>query len=252
MSKLTDGLKLLAASGNYASINKTNFTAIFKEALDKINCLATIKNGFRKTGIYPYNSDAIDKSRLLPTINTTPQPAEAPHSSKTPNETEKGGIMPVTVEEPQNSTPIQKPSQLNHESNFANIVKVAQSSTSSCKFDETTATLPGASSSVDASTITKNTPASSNSSCFAIDFSMTSTYHTPRITENILVDADIVPHYLADVFYQPPYTKQESKKHPQIKLTGRVITGTEHTAKIKEKLESDAKIAREKLQRKEE
>ena len=247
LSKLTDGLKLLAVSGNYASINKTNFTAIFKEALDRTICLATIKNGFRKTGIYPYNPDAIDKSRLMPTINITSQPVEPPHSSKTPNETEKGGIMPVTVDEPQYSTLIQKPSQSNPESNSANTVNIIKNSTSSCKFDQTTSTLPGGSSSVDASIIIKNTPTSS-----AIDFSMSSTYHTPRITENILVDANIVPHHLADVFYQPPHTKQDSKTHPRIKLTGRVITSTEHTRKIKEKLEGDAKIAQEKLQRKEE
>ena len=42
-------------------------------------------------GIYPYNPDAIDKSYLMPTINITPQPAETPHSSKTPNETKKEG-----------------------------------------------------------------------------------------------------------------------------------------------------------------
>ena len=90
--------------------------------------------------MYPYNPDAIDKSCLMPTVNITPQPAEAPHSSKTPNEIEKGGIMPVMVDEPQYSTPIQKPSQSNQESNSANTVYVTKNWTSS--------TLPGASSSV--------------------------------------------------------------------------------------------------------
>ena len=52
LSKLTDGLKLLAVSGSYDSINKTNFTAIFKDPIDRTNCLATIKHGFRKTGIF--------------------------------------------------------------------------------------------------------------------------------------------------------------------------------------------------------
>lgn len=42
LSKLTGGLKLLAVSGSYNSINKTNFIAIFKEATDRANCLATI------------------------------------------------------------------------------------------------------------------------------------------------------------------------------------------------------------------
>ena len=39
LSKLIDELKLLSVTGNYAQINKTNFTAVFKEALDKTMCL---------------------------------------------------------------------------------------------------------------------------------------------------------------------------------------------------------------------
>lgn len=92
LSKVRDGLKLLAFFENYASMNKTNFTAIFMEALVTTICLTTIKNSFRKSVIHPYNPDAIEKSCLMPTINTT-------HSSKTPNETEKEGIMPITVDE---------------------------------------------------------------------------------------------------------------------------------------------------------
>ena len=68
LSKLADGLKLLSIKGNYQSLDKTNFTAVFKQALGNTMCLATIKNGFRKTGIYPYNPEAIDKTRLMTTV----------------------------------------------------------------------------------------------------------------------------------------------------------------------------------------
>ena len=81
---------------------------------------------------------------------------------------------------------------------------------------------------------------------------MTSRNNITKTQQFALVDANIVPCHLTDVFYQPPHTKQDSKTHPWIKLTGRVITSTEHTRKIKEKLEGDVKIAQEKLQRKEE
>ena len=67
-SKLTDELKLLSITGNYQSLDKTNFTVVFKEALDNTMCLATFKNGFRKTGIYPYNPEVIDKTRLMSTL----------------------------------------------------------------------------------------------------------------------------------------------------------------------------------------
>ena len=178
---------------------------------------------------------------LIKLVNTTPQPMETPYSSKTPNETEKEDIMPVTVDEFPNSTHIQKPSQSNQESNSANIINVTQSSTSCCRFDQTAFILPGASSTADTSTIIKNAHTSFNTSCLTINFSISSTYYIRRITENILIDPSIVPHHLAGVFYQLPHTKQQNKKHAQIKLTGRDIIGTEHAAKIKEKLESDVK-----------
>ena len=53
LSKVTDGVKMLSVTGDYQNIDKTNFTAIFKESFERSMSLATIKNGFRKTGIYP-------------------------------------------------------------------------------------------------------------------------------------------------------------------------------------------------------
>ena len=48
--------------------------------------------------------------------------------------------MQLTVDEPQYSTPIQKPSQSNQESNSENTVYVTRNSTSPCNFDQTTST----------------------------------------------------------------------------------------------------------------
>ena len=76
LSKVTNGVKMLSVTGYYQNINKTNFTAIFEEFFERWMSLATIKNGFRKTGIYPFNPEAIHKTRLIPyrtitIINTT-------------------------------------------------------------------------------------------------------------------------------------------------------------------------------------
>ena len=46
LSKVTDKVKLLSVIGDYQNINKTNFTAIFKESFERSMSLATIKNGF--------------------------------------------------------------------------------------------------------------------------------------------------------------------------------------------------------------
>ena len=109
LSKLTDGVKLLSVTGNYPQINKTNFTAVFKEALDKTMCLSTIKNGFQKTGIYPFNSDAIDKTCLIPTLNSTSQ--ETSVTSKTSISSETSNQTALTSPDTAMST---APGQLNH------------------------------------------------------------------------------------------------------------------------------------------
>ena len=122
----------------------------------------------------------------MPLINVVLCPLLTPHHSqqkhhipvKLKMKLKKGRVMPVTIEKPQKSTLIQKPSQSNHESNFANIVKEAQSSTSSCIFYQSTITVPGVSSSVNVGTITKNTPTLFNTSYATMNFSMTSTYET--------------------------------------------------------------------------
>ena len=75
LSKVTDGIKILSVTGDYQNINKTNFTAVFKESFERSMSLASIKNGFRKTGIYPFNAEAIDKTRLIlikPSLSSTP------------------------------------------------------------------------------------------------------------------------------------------------------------------------------------
>ena len=75
LSEVTDGVKILSVTGDYQNINKTNFTVIFKESFERSMILASIKNGFRKTGIYPFNAEAIDKTRLIliePSPSSTP------------------------------------------------------------------------------------------------------------------------------------------------------------------------------------
>ena len=74
LSKVTGALKLLSVTGNYEHIGKTNFTAVFKQAYEESMSLAAIKNGFRRTGIYPYKPDAINKTCLMSTVTTASAP----------------------------------------------------------------------------------------------------------------------------------------------------------------------------------
>ena len=66
---------MLSVTGDYQNINKTNFTAILKGSFERSMSLAAIKNGFRKTGVYPFNSEVIDETGLIPiapSLSSTP------------------------------------------------------------------------------------------------------------------------------------------------------------------------------------
>ncbi|XP_057294608.1 uncharacterized protein LOC130623134 [Hydractinia symbiolongicarpus] len=86
-SKITDNLKL-ATMGHTVPLTvcKTNFTAIFKAAFEGSMGIPIIKNGFRKTGICPFNPDAIDKERLMPD-NSIDFISSAPNGNNTATST---------------------------------------------------------------------------------------------------------------------------------------------------------------------
>ena len=70
-SRLTDMVKLASLdTKNPVNVCKKNFTAIFKESYEEAVTIGTIKKGFRKCGIFPYNPEAIDKKRLMPDNST--------------------------------------------------------------------------------------------------------------------------------------------------------------------------------------
>lgn len=47
------------------NVNRTNFTAIFREAFERTMCMLTIKNGFRKCGVHPLSAQSIDWSKVF-------------------------------------------------------------------------------------------------------------------------------------------------------------------------------------------
>ena len=48
------------------TVSKREFAAVVKEPFEKAFSMTTIKNGFAKTGIFPFNPNAIDKSKMKP------------------------------------------------------------------------------------------------------------------------------------------------------------------------------------------
>jgi len=66
-SKITDLVKLASlCSPTPLNVSKKNFTVLFKVAFEQCMNLVTVKNGFRKCSIAPFDPDAIDKKHLMP------------------------------------------------------------------------------------------------------------------------------------------------------------------------------------------
>ena len=115
--------------------------------------------------------------------------------------------------------------------------------------------LPGTSSFVVLTTISNSTTGTSSTikPTSAFDFNLNLSYeqNTPRIMENILVEANKIPYHLGDIFYQPPAAKQQKKKIPRIVIEGRVIVGKNHVNKLEQRIKDDERKEKDKAQRKE-
>lgn len=65
-AKIKHRVKILTlGTERVLNVNRTNFSAIFREAFEQCMVMATIKNGFRKCGIHPFSPAAIDWSKLI-------------------------------------------------------------------------------------------------------------------------------------------------------------------------------------------
>ena len=64
--KLCGQVKLLTlGTPKVINVNRTNFTATFREAFENSMSIPSIKNGFRNCGVYPFSPEAIDWSKVL-------------------------------------------------------------------------------------------------------------------------------------------------------------------------------------------
>jgi hypothetical protein len=61
------------ASYEWIPIRKSNLLAYYSRAREKAFTKTTIQGAFRKTGIWPFNRDAIERDAFAPALNTTTQ-----------------------------------------------------------------------------------------------------------------------------------------------------------------------------------
>ncbi|KAF7971789.1 hypothetical protein HWV62_19919 [Athelia sp. TMB] len=65
-----------SASSDWTAIRKHNLLSFYSRAREKAFTPGTIKSAFRKTGIWPFNRNAIPLSAYSPALNTTTQAAQ--------------------------------------------------------------------------------------------------------------------------------------------------------------------------------
>lgn len=58
----------------FAKIERKDIAGILKDAIDGINYTALLKTAFRKSGLYPFNVDNIDFTRILPEVGSEDTP----------------------------------------------------------------------------------------------------------------------------------------------------------------------------------
>ena len=106
-SKITD-IKI-AMFMKPITINKTNFMIIFKDAVDKSLTITTIQNRFRKCGIYPFDRNSIDKSRLMPSSNNkSPESNMVSVSASSKDSTNKSTLPDVVFQVDQSQDSIKQ------------------------------------------------------------------------------------------------------------------------------------------------
>ena len=102
-SKITDHIKT-AMFMKPITINKTNFSKIFKDAFEKSATMTTIQNRFQKCGIYPFDRNAIEKSRFMPSNNNKSLESTIASASASSNNSTNGSTLSdVEVDQSQDS-----------------------------------------------------------------------------------------------------------------------------------------------------
>ena len=95
-SNITDLIKLATmTTKSPLNVCKKNFTPLFKAAFEKALSVSSIKNGFRKCGVYPFDPSAIDEKRLMPSNDSRTANSSENTTSTISSETMSTTTQPV-------------------------------------------------------------------------------------------------------------------------------------------------------------
>ena len=223
-------------------VTKRDFARVVKVPFEKAFCISNIKSGFAKCGIHPYNPDAIDQSKLAPSLlsssasSTTEEssPSAYPTSASNSN-LDSSSISVTSADEVSFSTvsPFVSPLDSNSDSS-----QVAPEVT------------PGS--------VGQTSTPTAVSPCLHPLRSSTPQYQQspslsspPHAVENPLVKAGLVPQHLSDILSTS--TSHAADKKSSRRITGvRVLTANEYVDMVREKDKRKKEAEELKQKRKEE
>ncbi len=231
-------------------VTKRDFARVFKVPFEKAFSMSNIKSGFTKTRIYPFNPEAIDKEKLVPSDV---------HDTQT-GESSSGSEETLTQENPLDATPTQEPSHTTlAQENSSHTTPTQENPSYATPSQEepshTTPTQENPSNTSQTSVICPETN-SSSSSCgitpplFSSPSYVSETSTSPEIV-NPLVTAGLVPQNLSDILV--PCNIPVPKRRRIV--DARVVTEDEYYTILvekdaKEKAEKQAKEKRKILREK--
>ena len=209
------------------TVSKRDFASVVKGPFEKSFSMSNIKAGFAKTGIFPFNPDAVEKSKMKPSecyqyLDTSTSSDGAGESTAGDESAESFILAPVTP------SPVVSDCQ----QETTNLLTPPASDSSQ------TAPVPDSTSVADTPTSLTITPPQESS-----------TPQTRSSATNPLVRAGLVPTHLADLF-STPETEMQPKKRRIVKA--RVLTENEYVEMMKEKDRKEKETEELKQKRKEE
>ena len=223
-------------------VSKRDFARVVKTPFERAFSISNIKSGFSKCGIYPFNPDAIDHSKIVqPSSSDESNSISSNSSISSASFSQDESISSV------NPSPIVSSlSSTNSNDSYCSPQTTAAPSRPTPVIPATPeANIPVTVDYTPVTTSVDQTPVAPNAQSTPV-----SSFRSP--VENPLVRAGLVPAHLADIF-ATDYADATTEKRGSRRITGvRVLTSNDYVERMKEKERKEREAAEQKQKRKEE
>lgn len=209
-------------------VSKREFARVVKNPFEKAFSMLNIKAGFAKCGIHPFNPNAIDQSKVLPSFSSSSSTDESSSTASGADNSLNTSTLSMSEIPSVNPSPIVSSISSHADDNGYSSPQVSSGCLTST---------PVGSGSVGSQSSSQN--------------QHNTTPHCRPQVENPLVRVGLIPQDLADIFLTPQADEREKRSSRHI--TGvRVLTSNEYVEMVKEKDRKEKEASEMKQRRKEE